>query len=60
MANLVNYMREARQELSKVTWPTREETVRNTMAVIAVALVVAIFLGSVDILLGFILNRFIL
>jgi preprotein translocase subunit SecE len=60
MARLINYIRESRQELAKVTWPTRQEAIRSTIAVVLVALVIAIFLGGVDVVLGFALNRFIL
>ena len=38
-------------ELRRVTWPTKEETLRLTLMVIAVATAVGIFLGLVD--LGF-------
>ena len=36
-------------ELRRVTWPTREETMRLTIMVIAVAVAVGIFLGVIDI-----------
>ena len=35
-------------ELRRVTWPTREETVRLTVMVIAVAATVGTFLGVID------------
>jgi preprotein translocase subunit SecE len=35
-------------ELKKVTWPTREETMRLSIAVIAVAAVIGLALGGVD------------
>ena len=35
-------------ELRRVTWPTREETLRLTIMVISVSAVVGIFLGLVD------------
>ncbi|OHA00970.1 MAG: preprotein translocase subunit SecE [Candidatus Sungbacteria bacterium RIFCSPHIGHO2_02_FULL_49_12] len=57
---LVTYIKEARQELMKVTWPTREEAIRSTIVVVAVSLAVALFLGGVDFVLAYILNRFIL
>ena len=38
-------------ELRRVTWPTREETFRLSVMVIAVAAVVGTFLGLID--LGF-------
>ena len=42
---------EVAQELRRVTWPNREETMRLTIMVLAVAGSVGIFLGLVD--LGF-------
>jgi len=44
------FIGEAIGELRRVTWPTREETTRLTITVIAVAIVVGIFLGAVDLL----------
>lgn len=38
-------------ELRRVTWPTRQETMRLTLMVIAVSAAVGVFLGIVD--LGF-------
>ena len=35
-------------ELRRVTWPTREETFRLSVMVIAVAAVVGTFLGAID------------
>ena len=42
------YLREAQQELKKVTWPTREVLIKNTIAVIVGSLIVAAFLGGLD------------
>ena len=36
-------------ELRKVTWPTREETTRLTVAVVVVALSIGLVLGGIDI-----------
>jgi preprotein translocase subunit SecE len=36
-------------ELKKVTWPTREETIRLTVAVIVVSVTIGLLLGGVDI-----------
>ncbi|MBT7008488.1 MAG: preprotein translocase subunit SecE [Candidatus Jacksonbacteria bacterium] len=47
-AGFFNYLREAQQELKKVTWPTREDLIKNTVAVIIVSLLVAAFLGGLD------------
>jgi len=42
------FLRETRDELKKVVWPTRQETIRLTMVVIVVSLIVGIFLGGLD------------
>ena len=47
-------------EIKKVNWPTRQETVRYTMIVVAVSLVVAAFLGGLDLLFALLLDKFIL
>lgn len=58
MANrIVTYLKESRQELKRVVWPTRQETTRNTLLVIAISLGVAVFLGVIDFLLNMILQR---
>lgn len=52
---------EVYQELRRVTWPSREETTRLTIMVLAVAAAVGVFLGLVDIgfsrLMGVILGN---
>jgi len=45
---LLQFLREVRLELKKVSWPTREQTVASTVMVLMVSIVVAIFLGVVD------------
>jgi len=49
-----------KREVKKVNWPTPRETIRDTLIVIAVSTVVAIFLGGVDFLFTRILRRFII
>jgi preprotein translocase subunit SecE len=46
--NLGALLRETRQELKKVEWPTREEATKLTAAVVGLSAVVGIFLGGVD------------
>lgn len=48
MANPIQFLKEARAELSKVVWPSRRETIRITVAVVLLSLAVAVFLGAVD------------
>ena len=41
----------SRAELRKVVWPTREETVRTTLIVMAMVIVAGLFLWGIDTLL---------
>lgn len=49
---IVRYFKEVKGEAKKVIWPTWKQTVNNTAIVIAVIIIVAIFLGIIDILFG--------
>lgn len=51
MPNILNFLLEVKEELLKVSWPTREQTIRYTTLVIIVAVVVGLFLGGLDYLL---------
>lgn len=44
------FLKEVRTELSKVTWPSKQQAIRLTLIVIAVSIVVAIFIGALDFL----------
>lgn len=45
---IVRYLRETRAELSKVSWPTRQEATTLTIVVLVTVLVSSIFLGAFD------------
>ena len=45
---LIKYFYEAKEELEKVTWPTRRETLVSTVIVIGVSVGTAAFLGALD------------
>ncbi len=45
------FIREVIAELKKVTWPTRQETMKLTAVVIAISLLVGAFIGGLDIAL---------
>jgi preprotein translocase subunit SecE len=47
----VQFLREVRVELKKVTWPGRNEIIGSTAVVIIASFVVAFFLGFVDLIL---------
>jgi preprotein translocase subunit SecE len=44
----VEFVRQARGELQKVTWPSRQEIVTSTIAVFAMVFVAAMFLFLAD------------
>jgi preprotein translocase subunit SecE len=44
----IAYIKEARIELKKVIWPSRDEVTKHTLIVIGVSLGVALFLGIFD------------
>ncbi len=46
------FIREVRREVSKVTWPTRKETVITTGMVFVMVFLAAIFFFLVDLALG--------
>lgn len=45
---IVRYFVEAKEELEKVTWPSRKETFQYTLLVIGVSVATAVFLGALD------------
>ncbi len=47
------FIREVRQETSKVTWPTRKETIVSTIMVFVMVFLAAIFFFFVDQILSF-------
>ncbi len=42
------FVRQVKQEISKVTWPTRAETMQGTLTVIVMSIVLALFLFLID------------
>ncbi len=39
------------EELKKVTWPTRTQSIRLTSIVIGISLIIGIYIGIIDVLL---------
>lgn len=39
------------EELKKVDWPTKKQTVRLTLIVVGVSLIIGIYIGIIDVLL---------
>jgi len=53
------FLQESRQELKRVNWPTKKETVKYTLFVIGLSLIVAAFLGLLDFIFARILSNII-
>jgi len=56
----IEFLKEVRVELKRVTWPTRKQTTKYTLIVIGLSLGVAAFLGGLDFLFSWLLNRFVI
>ena len=48
LAKTMQFLREVRVELKKVTWPSRKETLASTAVVIVIVIIISAFLGLVD------------
>ncbi|KKW12401.1 MAG: Preprotein translocase, SecE subunit [Candidatus Jorgensenbacteria bacterium GW2011_GWB1_49_9] len=59
-AKLKTFLLESRQELKRVNWPSRQETVRYTLFVIGLSIGLALFLGLLDFIFIKILQKLIL
>ena len=51
MRKAIDFLKEVRVELDKVVWPTRAQTIKLTIIVISVTILVGFFIGGIDFLL---------
>jgi len=56
--NPVKYLKESRAELTKVVWPTRQETTRMTIVVIVVSVLVGAYIAGLDTLFTSLVGKF--
>ncbi len=57
---IITFLKEVQVEMKKVNWPTRQETIKYTLIVIVASFAVAFFLGALDFVFTYLLNRFVL
>lgn len=57
MEKVLDYIRESKAELKKVTWPTKQQMWYSTLVVIVVTFMVSAYLGLVDLLLTGIFSK---
>lgn len=46
--NITAYLKQSRDELRKVVWPSRQTTVQHTLLVIGISLAMAALMGGID------------
>ncbi len=44
----IQFLREVKVELKKVTWPSRKQTMGSTVVVLVIVTIISLFLGVVD------------
>lgn len=54
------FLQESKQELKRVNWPSRQDTMRYTLFVIGLSLAMAAFLGVLDFIFVQILKQVVL
>ncbi len=47
-SKFIAFVQESKQELKRVEWPTKAETIRMTLIVVFISLAAAIYLGALD------------
>jgi preprotein translocase subunit SecE len=52
MSKAIQFLLGVRGEVRKVTWPSKKEAVGGSVVVLVVVLIMAVFLGVVDLLLS--------
>jgi len=60
MNKLTQFLQEAKVELLKVNWPSKNQLINYTLLVIGVSIGVAIFLGALDYIFENIIKNFII
>ena len=57
IGRVTEFVQDVLAEFRKVTWPSRAELINSTAVVIVVTVVLAFFLGGVDIVLARVVER---
>ncbi len=48
MLSPITFIKQTREELRQVTWPTRDEAIRLTSIVIVLSVIVGVYIGGLD------------
>ncbi len=60
LQKITTFLKEVKVELKKVNWPTKQETIKHTLIIIGVSLAVAIFLGGLDFIFTWLIQKFVI
>ena len=60
MSKIVEYVKETQAEMKHVSWPTRNQAIGYTVAVVGISVAVSVYLGVFDGLFSTALNAIIL
>lgn len=56
--NPLTYLKESKGELDKVVWPTKQETLRLTILVLVVSVIVGAYIAGLDAVFTKLVERF--
>ncbi len=56
LGGVSNFINETKQELKKVTWPSRAELMQATAVVIVTTFILALYIGAIDSVLSFMIR----
>jgi len=57
---VANFFSDVREEIKKISWPTSKQTINTTLLVVAATIIVGIYVGLIDYLLTFLLEKFLI
>jgi len=58
MVNPLAYIRQSKEELGKVVWPTKTETLRLTVVVVAISIAIGAYIAGIDAILAKLTEEF--
>jgi preprotein translocase subunit SecE len=59
LSQVVQFFKEVRVELGKVTWPNRQELIGSTIIVVVLSLIMSAYIGLLDFILSSVFGRII-
>lgn len=60
ISKTINYFKDVKSEIKKVSWPSKERTIKDSAMVVAVSLATAAFLGGIDYVFYTLIQNYIL